>query len=166
MDELMKEFEDVETIVLCTPLYVDGLPSQLIRFMEKYEREYTGGRKKIYVLANMGLFESRQLVNLMSAVRQWSDKMRFEYNGGLAVSAGEMIGPLTEAMPFGKWVTKEVAEGTNRLAGAINRSEKIEDIYTDAYRFPRWLYIAIANSGWKRMAKAAGIDPKELFRRL
>ena len=59
---------DTETIVLCIPLYVDGLPSQVIRWMETFEREYAsykssghdfpGQRKKIYILANMELYDN------------------------------------------------------------------------------------------------------------
>ena len=166
IDELVKELEDVETLVLCTPLYVDGLPSQLIRLMETFERSYTGKAKKIYVLANMGLYESRQLINLLGQVRKWCELMNFEYNGGVAIGAGELVGGLMKAIPLEKGFTKKIAEAEDRLAEAIDDNTKIEDIYTGTESFPRFLYMAIANSGWKRMAKANGIDPKELYRKL
>ena len=51
---LMPAVEGSGSLVLCVPLYVDGLPAQTIRFMEMMEREYRGGKKKVYVLANMG----------------------------------------------------------------------------------------------------------------
>ena len=49
MDELVKELEDSETLVLCTPLYVDGLPSQLIRFSltRAVSRECLVGRMRV-----------------------------------------------------------------------------------------------------------------------
>ena len=165
-DELVKELEDVETLVLCTPLYVDGLPSQLIRLMETYERNYTGKAKKIYVLANMGLYESKQLVNLLSQAKKWCELMNFEYNGSVAIGAGELVGGLMKAIPLEKGFTKKIAEAEDKLAKAIDDNSKIDDIYTGTESFPRFLYMAIANSGWKRMAKAKGIDPKELFRKL
>ena len=165
-DELVKELEDVETLVLCTPLYVDGLPSQLIRLMETYERNYTGKAKKIYVLANMGLYESKQLVNLLSQTKKWCELMNFEYNGSVAIGAGELVGGLMKAIPLEKGFTKKIAEAEDKLAKAIDDNSKIDDIYTGTESFPRFLYMAIANSGWKRMAKANGIDPKELFRKL
>ena len=165
-DELVKELEDVETLVLCTPLYVDGLPSQLIRLMETYERNYTGKAKKIYVLANMGLYESKQLVNLLSQTKKWCELMNFEYNGSVAIGAGELVGGLMKAIPLEKGFTKKIAEAEDKLAKAIDDNSKIDDIYTGTESFPRFLYMAIANSGWKRMAKANGIDPKELYRKL
>ena len=166
IDELVKELEDVETLVLCTPLYVDGLPSQLIRLMETYERNYTGKAKKIYVLANMGLYESKQLVNLLSQTKKWCELMNFEYNGSVAIGAGELVGGLMKAIPLEKGFTKKIAEAEDKLAKAIDDNSKIDDIYTGTESFPRFLYMAIANSGWKRMAKANGIDPKELYRKL
>ena len=166
MSELVRELEDVSTIVLCEPLYVDGLPSQLIRLLEKFRSEYEGGRKKIYVLANMGLYESKQMINLFSAIKRWCGKMNFDYCGGLGVGAGELVGGITEAVRFGKWPTRKIGEGINRLAEAVNTNSKTEDIYAGVNGFPRSLYIAIANSGWKRMAKKNGITEKDLYRQV
>ena len=166
MSELINVLNDVSTIVLCEPLYADGLPSQLIRLLEKFQSEYAGGRKKIYVLANMGLYESKQLVNLFSAVKQWCGKMNFEYCGSLGVGAGELVGGISEAVRFGKGPTRKIAEGMRKLSEAINSDEKTEDIYVGVNGFPRSLYIAIANSGWKRMAKRNGITEKDLYRQL
>ena len=166
MSGLVRKLEDVPAIVFCIPLYVDGLPSQVIRLMEKFEQEYRGGVKKIYVLANMGLYESSQLVNLFYAVTQWSRKMGFEYCGGLGVSAGELIGGLMEMIPFGKGPIRKTAEGMDLLACAINSGSRTYDIYAEPKGFPKWLFIQIANNNWDRLAKKNGIDPKELYRQL
>ena len=91
---LADRLEGASDIVVCTPLYLDGLPSQLIRLMETMEARDRGSSRRVYVLANMGLYESRQLASLFEAVRQWCDRMAFSYCGGLGVSAGELIGVL------------------------------------------------------------------------
>ena len=39
LPSLVDAMEDVTDLVLCTPLYLDGLPSQVIRFMEAMRRE-------------------------------------------------------------------------------------------------------------------------------
>ena len=166
MEDLLNTLEEDTDLVLCMPLYVDGLPSQLIRLMELMQRKYTGKKKDIYVLANMGLYESRQLINLFEASKQWSDRMGFTYCGGLGTGAGELVGGVMEMLPFGKWPTSKISQGMDRLAEAIDEHSQIEDIYTEVHRFPRSLYVAIANSGWKRMAKRNGITEKDLFRQL
>ena len=166
MPELLSLLAGADSVILCTPLYVDGLPAQMIRFMEFAERfpgQLTG---KIYVLANMGLYESRQLVNLFSAVRLWCRKAQFSYGGGLGVSAGELVGPLMGVIPFGLGPTREIAKGMNQLAEAIQRNGDCGEIYTEPTGFPRSLYIAIANSGWNRAARKNGLRPEELYRKL
>ena len=163
---LVKQLEDVSTLVLCEPLYVDGLPSQLIRLLEAFQREYKGDVKNIYVLTNMGLYESQQLVNLFSTIKEWCEVMKFEYCGGLGIGAGELVGGLLDFLKFGQGPMVKINNGMKQLAEAINNKQKTEDIYKEVYLFPRSLYIAIANSGWKRMAKKNGLTEKDLYRRL
>lgn len=165
MRPLAGELDSVQKLILCVPLYVDGLPSQVIRLMELLEA-YKGEPKKVYVLANMGLYESSQLVNLFSAVKQWCGKCGFEYCGGLGISAGELLGTLMEVVPFRMGATKKAAKGMDRLSEAINRGQVTEDIYAEPHGFPRSLYIWIANTNWNRTARQNGISPEDLYRRL
>lgn len=163
-DELAKMLACAGTIVLGIPLYVDGIPSALLRVMERLESCSTEGEKHIYVVSNMGFYESRQLKNLMSMVRTWCEKCGFIYGGGLAIGAGEMIGSIITSTDKGP--AKNAAEGLNKLSAAINDSKEIEDIYTDAYRFPRSLYMFAADSGWPRGIKKNGLKRKDLYRQV
>ena len=140
--------------------------SQMIRLMELFERAYKGGSKKIYLLANMGLYESCQLQSLFGAVKQWCAKMNFAYCGGLGISAGELLGELMVHVPFRFGATKKAAEGMEQLAKAVNSGSTLSDIFAEPYAFPRALYIAIANLSWNRTARANGLRPGDLFRRL
>ena len=166
LSSLVSLLEDVETLVLCMPLYVDGVPSQMIRLMELFEQAYKGGSKKIYLLANMGLYESCQLQSLFGAVKQWCVKMSFSYCGGLGISAGELLGELMVHVPFHIGATKKAADGMKRLAKAVNSGSMLADIFAEPYAFPRALYIAIANLSWNRTARANGLRPGDLVRRL
>ncbi|MBO4918926.1 MAG: flavodoxin family protein [Erysipelotrichaceae bacterium] len=165
-EKLMQKLESAPIIVLCTPLYVDGLPSQLIRLMERFEKEYHGLRKKIYVLANMGLYESSQLENLFEAVKQWCTEMGFEYCGGLGISAGELIGTLIQHIRLSSGPGKKNNRGMKKLAKAINTGSTAKDIYTEPFFFPRSLYIHIANSNWNTLAKRNGLKPEDLYRQV
>ena len=165
-EDLLPAVENAGEIVLCVPLYVDGLPAQVIRFMEWMQDHYCGRPRKIYVLANMGLYESCQLVNLFEAVRQWCAAMNFEYCGGLGVSAGELIGTMMTNMPFNGWPFKTIAAGMDRLAQAVGSGGAMEDVYTEPSGFPRFLYILIANKNWDNLARRNGLRPKDLYRQL
>ena len=166
MDGLVEKLEDAGTMILCMPLYVDGVPSQMIRLMETFERSYKGGSKKVYLISNMGLYESSQLVNIFEAVKQWCGRMGFEYCGGLGVSAGELQGVLMQALPFRTGPTRKIALGAEKLASAIRSGERTEDIFAEPHLFPRKLFMWIANYSWNVNARNNGISPKDLYRQL
>ena len=164
MQALADDLTAADKLIFCVPLYVDGLPSQVIRLMEIMEPRQAGPQK-IYVLANMGLYESSQLVNLFSAVKQWCERCGFEYCGGLGISAGELIGALMKTMPFGWGATKKASISMTVFAEAILKGRASEDLYAEPHMFPRSWYIKIANSGWDRMAKQNGLSPEDLYRK-
>jgi len=161
-DGLISILAESQTIVFCVPLYVDGLPSQVIRLMEKMEQSRIA-KKRIYLLANMGLYESSQLNNLFSAVKQWCAKAGHEYCGGLGVSAGELMGTLMEVIPFKRGTTKKASQGMDCLVRSIDDSETMVDIYAEPFAFPRWLYVWIANTNWNHTSRKNGIKPEDMF---
>ncbi len=166
LPKLASALKRAETLVLCAPLYVDGLPAQVIRLLEQMPRDLGRVRQRVYVLANMGLYESRQLVNLFEAVKQWCDKTKAEYCGGLGVSAGELLGALMGVVPFRFGPARKAAQGLERLADAIRRGAKMDAVYAEPFCFPRSLFITIANRNWDRLARKNGLAPADLYRRL
>ena len=172
MPALIDRICGASKLVICTPLYVDGLPSQAVRLMEKLEAENpcslkgSDCQKKVYLLANMGMYESEQLGNLFAMVRAWCEKAGLEYCGGLGVSTGEVIGAIMKKMPFGTGATKTAAEGMEQLARAVNEGLGISDIYAGPYELPRDGFIEKANASWDRAAVKNGITPEDLYRRL
>ena len=164
IDELVKELLPAKKIVLGMPLYVDGVPSAVLRLMQKLESSDNAGAKKIYVIANMGFYESSQLTNLMSMVKSWCDESGFTYCGGLAIGAGEMMGMMTASPNMDKGPARNIAVGLCDLANAINEAKPMEDFYADAFKFPRFLYILAANSGWPKSGKLNGLKKKDLYK--
>ena len=138
-NELCSALESAEKIVLCTPLYVDGLPAQVIRFMEDAEKHLSRIPRKVYVLANMGLYESSQMANLFATVKQWCGKMNQDYCGGLGISAGELIGTLMDYIPFRHGPSRNASAGMFRLSDAVRRGTRLEVISAEPFCFPRFL---------------------------
>ena len=161
-DELIEILVFASKLVFGMPLYVDGIPSQLVRIMEKMERQEQNGNKTIYVVANMGFYESAQIKNLLGMVRSWCEKCRYIYGGGLAIGAGEMMGSgkLTEMR---KGPAANMLIGLEKLGNVISNSQTIEDIYADASGFPRGFYMACANMSWMPMAKKNGLKKRDLY---
>ncbi|MBO6205783.1 MAG: flavodoxin family protein [Lachnospiraceae bacterium] len=163
---LGKKMNDAEMIVLGMPLYVDGIPSAPLRFMEWMEKSGRRGNKKVYVIANMGFYESSQIGNLMGMVRMWCEKCDYSYCGGLAIGAGEMMGKLMTGKNIEKGPAANVGKGLRKLAGVIDRASLMEDIYADPNKFPRAFYMLAGNLSWSQGVKANGLKKKDLYRRV
>ncbi|WP_022764067.1 flavodoxin family protein [Butyrivibrio sp. XPD2006] len=165
-DELVKALLPVKRIVLGMPMYVDGIPSALLKIMEMLEKTHSAEDKKIYAVVNMGFYESRQIRNALKQVRKWSEKCGFSYCGGLAIGAGEMMGSLIKSINGANGPVKNVVEAIETLAGVIKSSSAIDDIYADAYKFPRSAYMFMAGMGWPKAAKQNGLKKKDLLKRI
>lgn len=165
-EKLVELLLSAEKIVLGMPLYVDGVPSAPLRIMEMMEKSGRAAGKKIYVVANMGLYESKQISNLLSIVKTWNEACGSEYCGGLAIGAGEMLKMMMLKNHIEKGPSKNMAEGVKKLADAINAGLAMEDAYADLYKFPRGMYVFAANASWPMDAKKNGLKKKDLFRQL
>ena len=165
-EKLVELLLSAEKIVLGMPLYVDGVPSAPLRIMELLEKSGKAAGKKIYVVANMGLYESKQIKHLLSIIKTWSETCGSQYCGGLAIGAGEMLKMMMRSENIDKGPSKNMAEGTKRIAAAINEGQAIEDIYADPFKFSRKMYIFCANASWPLDAKKNGLKKKDLFKQL
>jgi hypothetical protein len=99
--DVFAQIHDADRVVLATPLYVDGLPSHVLRFLmalEQYCRE-NNVTFSMYVLANCGFYEGRQTRHLMEQVEAWCKRANVRFCGGLGIGAGEMLG-FIRIMPF------------------------------------------------------------------
>lgn len=159
-DALISQLMRADTLVLAMPLYVDGLSSIVIRLLEKLRKAGEGEGRKIYILANLGLYESHQLKNLFAMIRYWCTEAGYSYCGGIAIGAGELIGVLIEQMKSGP--VRDVNRALTTLAEAIDDRKTMEDLYVQPLMFPRWLYIQIANRSWDLQARSAKMKPSDL----
>ncbi len=163
-ETLIPKLLGAEQIVFGAGLYVDGPPSQMLRLLEGLEAVGGMEGKRIYAVTNMGLYESRQLRNLLNTLRLWCRRTGAVYSGGLAIGAGEMydrIGPI----PFEAGPGRNIAMGETRLAKAIDAGAATEDIYAEPFAFPRIAYVTAANLGWPSGGRQNGLSKEDLYRK-
>lgn len=162
-----EKISTADSLVLGMPLYVDSTPSQVVEWMEKVY-EYGKDMRKdlnVYVISNLGFYDSKQIHIQLSIVKNWCDKMNFTYGGGLAVGAGEMLGNLG-SVPINQGPNKMLGEGLEKMAAAINEKQIFENIFVEPSGFPRWLYMLAAGKGWAPAAKKNGIKRREIRRKM
>ena len=71
-----------------------------------------------------------------------------------------------DVLPLNIGPGHKMAIALKDLASAIDGKTVTEDMYREPFIFPRSLYIWIANTNWKRLARLEGIRPEDLYRQL
>ncbi|MCL2034071.1 MAG: hypothetical protein FWG94_04980 [Oscillospiraceae bacterium] len=95
-DEIFSHFSGIDALIIALPVYVDGVPSNVLRFMQEAEKHIKENncRFKLYVISNCGFIEGRQCKNILSNMRSFSDAAGLEWGGGVGIGAGEMLSVL------------------------------------------------------------------------
>lgn len=161
-----EELKNVDALVIGMPLYVDAIPAQVVELMEYLYDNYKNQLSdlKVYVVSNLGFYESHQIRILLDMVKTWCLKMGTTYGGGLAIGAGGMMGILRN-VPYNQGPNKMMGNGLDRLAQTINTDNTIDDIYVQPTGFPRWLYFIAANRSWDPKGKKFGNSKRDMLKR-
>lgn len=90
---ILLQLKDAEAAVFCLPLYVDGVPSHVLRFMEQLEgySKENGLHLKIYCIANNGFIEGKQNEPLMQVFENFCVRSGNEWCGGVGIGGGVML---------------------------------------------------------------------------
>ena len=90
---ILEQLGDADNIVFALPLYVDGIPSHVLRFMEKLEvhAKDCGLHPCVYVIANNGFIEGRQNEPLMQTFEHFCARAGFAWGGGVGIGGGVML---------------------------------------------------------------------------
>lgn len=163
-EELLSLLRGADTLLLGMPLYVDGIPSAVLRLMEALQASRQDPGRRIYVVSNMGFYESRQLKNLLRMVQIWSEKCSYTYCGGLAIGAGEMLGTLIRRIPLSSGPMKHAGKALLLLSERIREGKALEkDLYIGPAFFPRFLYILAAHMNFRGEGKKNGLSARDLL---
>ena len=90
---ILEQLRDAQAVVFCLPLYVDGVPSHVLRFMEEMEmfcreNELHPG---VYCIANNGFIEGRQNEPLMQVFEHFCGRAGLSWGGGVGIGGGVML---------------------------------------------------------------------------
>jgi len=153
-DDLIRMVNQANLIILSFPLYVDHLPSPVIRMMEllyKHREVLLDLEGKIFVaISNCGFPEAHQNDLAIEICRNFSNAMAFQWRGGLKKGGGEMINKY-DLNEMGKKV-EDLKKGLELAAEALKKDQKIPN---DAKALvakkviPVKMYKIMGNLGWR-----------------
>lgn len=158
--EQEKDLFDCDVLVLSFPLYVDGVPSHLLEWLQQVEKKAKKQDKKItvYAIVNCGFYEAKQNHLALRIIEKWCEKSGFGWGQGLQVGAGGMV----MVAPAGKGPSKNLGKAIEKFCLNICNKKTGETLLVHP-NFPRKLYITAAHFGWKKQGKKNGLTKKEIY---
>jgi hypothetical protein len=163
-NELFDAIDRAEAVVLLFPLYVDSLPSGVIRFFELFQErrgEKGGQGKPFYAISNSGFPESIQSTVALEICVLFARDTGFAWNGGAALGGGAILGgkPLEES--GGR--AKNLRAGLGLLAVSISLGGGLSKHARDLIgrpMVPKFLYVYFGNKLWRRTAESNGMGDR------
>ena len=90
---ILDQLHDAQTVVFGVPLYVDGIPSSVLRFMEAMESfcKENEIHLNVYCIANNGFIEGKQNEPLMQSFEHFCSRAGLTWGGGVGIGGGVML---------------------------------------------------------------------------
>lgn len=153
-----------DTVILGFPLYVDSIPSHLLRFLLEWEKTAQAGEQvkqsRLYAVSQCGFFEGEQNRYALKQIRHFADRAGFLWGGGIGIGGGMALPQIPESL------RKSAEKALSDLAEAVQMGKPLPEDEFVCLDMPRFLYQASGSMGWKAQAKENGLKPSDLHKRL
>ena len=159
--------ESCDAYVFAFPLYVDGIPSNLLRELVAHEQDMPPGAR-VYAMINNGFYEGEQNTQAIAMLRHWCERAGLAWGQGVGVGAGEILkrAPIMAMAKFlARGSLKKYGQAMDTLAGHILAGDGGEDTCTKP-GIPRWTYIFGGNISFRLAGRKNGLTKREMERRL
>ena len=92
-ERILSQLLDAQAVVFALPLYVDSVPSHVLRFMERLEAfcQENSLHFSVYCVANNGFIEGRQNEPLMRCFECFCARAGLRWGGGVGIGGGVML---------------------------------------------------------------------------
>ena len=161
---MKNEIYNSDVLIFLFPLYVDGIPSNLLKLLVEFEKEKViKCGSKIYCVVNNGFYEGKQNYLAILQMKNWCEKVQAKWGQGVGVGAGELL-PYLKKCKLGKGPLKNLGEALEKFSDNILNLKSDEDIYIN----PNWLkglYFFQGSISWVLKARKNNLRVRELFRK-
>ena len=148
--DVVDAMRDSDALVFASPLYVDSLPSGLVRFLDENQNGIASAaaRAKVYAVLNNGFYDAKQNSIALEMMEIFCEASGLAWGRGLGIGGGGMI----EVMPIDRFPLKKFGAALDILARNIRGNESAENYFVEP-GIPRFLYVLTANFGMRREIK-------------
>ena len=90
---ILDRLPGADAVIFGLPLYVDGVPSHVLGFLEEMERfcQEKALHLKVYVIANNGFIEGKQNEPLIQVMEHFCQRAGLTWGGGVGIGGGVML---------------------------------------------------------------------------
>ncbi|SDY80163.1 NAD(P)H-dependent FMN reductase [Proteiniborus ethanoligenes] len=169
VEELFSGVNAADIIIISSPLYVDSLPSPLIRAFElianNRNEKKIDKKQSLIAIVNSGFPEYFHNHTALRICENFACRNKFEWLGGFALGEGGAISGNPIKNLGG--MTRNIVKALDMAAEAISNNESIPMEAIDLMSrklIPIGMYTFIANRGWETQAKKFGVN-KDLYAR-
>jgi len=161
-EAFFEEIASASVMVVAFPLYVDGIPSHLLRFLwdVKDKIKQKSPDLMVFAVANNGFYEGKQNALALSMIQHFCVAAGIKWGQGLGIGGGGM----TAAAPIGAGPLKRIGIALDTLSASIQGKTGGEDFFVQP-NIPKFLYKIGGHLNWKRKAKKNGLKRSDLYKR-
>ena len=163
-DKIKNEIHNSDILIFLFPLHVDGISSNLLKLLVKFEEEKViKSETKIYCIVNNGFYEGKQNRLAILQMKNWCEKVKARWGQGIGVGAGELL-PHLKKYPLGQGPLKNLGKVLDKFSANILTLKSDEDIYIN----PNWLrslYFLQGSISWILKGRKNNLRVRELFRK-
>lgn len=163
-DKTKNEIYNSNVLIFIFPLYVDGIPSNLLKLLIKFEKENVIRPKtKIYCIVNNGFYEGKQNFLALLHMKNWCKKVNAKWGQGIGIGSGELL-PYLKKFKLGQEPLKNLEKILNRLSRNILTLNSDKNIYINP-NWPKSLYFIQGSFSWILKARKNNLKIRELFKK-
>ena len=163
-DKTKNEIYNSDVLIFIFPLYVDGIPSNLLKLLVNFEKEnVVRPETKIYCIVNNGFYEGKQNFLALLHMKNWCKKVNAKWGQGIGIGSGELL-PYLKKFKLGQGPLKNLEKILNRFSRNILTLNGDKNIYINP-NWPKSLYFIQGSISWILKARKNNIKIRELFKK-
>lgn len=100
--DILRQMVGIDALVIAAPLYVDGIPSHVLEFLQMAESfcKENGCRFTLYAVSNNGFIEGAHNKSHLKMYECWCAHAGIRWGGGVGIGGGEMFHCLALCYPL------------------------------------------------------------------
>jgi hypothetical protein len=162
MKQALEKMDGSDLIILSFPLYVDSVPSQMIKFLEKANEHRNGSKspdQRLIAVCQSGFPESHHNDYALRICSNFAHDAGYHWAGGLSVGGGGAIAgqDLEEAGGMMRKLRESLDLTANAIVGGEDIPQRARDLVSKGTA-PPLLYNWVVNRHWKQEARKNRVD--------